>query len=348
MSEKILIIGPAWVGDMVMAQSLFMTLKRLNRDCTIDVLAPAWTAPLIERMPEIRRAVAAPFDHGKFDIGGRWRLGWELAREGYDRAIVLPNSWKSALVPFFAGVPRRTGWRGEMRYGLLNDVRILDKPRFPLMIDRFDALAFDRGMIGTANDFPAPHPAPRLSVTAHSVQSARARYDLTLEAPVLALCPGAEFGSSKRWPEDRFAEVAAQKLAAGWQVWLFGSAKDAPVCEAIRAGLEPEAQARCTILAGRTSLADAVDLLSCAGAVVSNDSGLMHVAAALDRPLVAVYGSTSPTFTPPLTDHKRIVRLGLECSPCFKRECPLGHHDCMRKLPAAMVLDAIAELEGAA
>jgi heptosyltransferase-2 len=348
LNEKILIIGPAWVGDMVMAQSLFMTLRRLQPECVIDVLAPAWTSPLIERMPEVRRAVAAPFDHGKFDLGGRLRLGRDLAREKYDRAIVLPNSWKSALVPFFAGIPRRTGWRGEMRYGLLNDVRTLDKPRFPLMIDRFNALAFDKDRIGNASDFPATHPAPRLSVTEDSVAAARVKFDITDQAPVLALCPGAEFGPSKRWPEDKFAEVAAHKLAAGWQVWLFGSAKDLPVCEAIRAKLPPLAQARCTILAGRTSLAEAVDLLSCADAVVSNDSGLMHVAAALGRPLVAVYGSTSPSFTPPLTERKRIVRLGLDCSPCFKRECPLGHHDCMKKLPPAMVLDALVELESAA
>ena len=348
MNEKILIIGPAWVGDMVMAQSLFMTLRRLQPECVIDVLAPAWTAPLMERMPEVRRAVAAPFDHGKFDLGGRLRLGRDLAREKYDRAIVLPNSWKSALVPFFARIPRRTGWRGEMRFGLLNDVRMLDKPRFPLMIDRFNALAFDKGKISSASDFPAPHPAPRLSVTEASVDAARTKFGITDRAPVLALCPGAEFGPSKRWPEDKFAEVAAQKLAAGWQVWLFGSAKDVPVCEAIRASLPSQAQARCTILAGRTSLAEAVDLLSCADAVVSNDSGLMHVAAALGRPLVAVYGSTSPSFTPPLTERKRIVRLGLDCSPCFKRECPLGHHDCMKKLPPAMMLDALAELEGAA
>lgn len=345
MSEKILIIGPAWVGDMVMAQSLFITLRRLDPQCTIDVLAPAWTAPLIERMPEIRRAIPAQFDHGRFDLAGRYRLGRALAREAYDRAIVLPNSWKSALVPFFASIRRRTGWRGEMRYGLLNDMRRLDKSRFPLMIDRFDALAFDRARIVASTDFPAPHPSPRLMVDASSVHAARQKFGVTDGAPVLALCPGAEFGPSKRWPEEKFTEVAAEKLAAGWQVWLFGSAKDTPVCDAIRAGLEPGMQARCTVLAGKTSLAEAVDLISCASAVVSNDSGLMHVAAALERPLVAVYGSTSPGFTPPLTERKRIVKLDLPCSPCFKRECPLGHHDCMRKLPAAAVLGALAELE---
>ena len=345
MTDKILIIGPSWVGDMVMAQSLFMTLKQAQPNATIDVLAPGWTAPLIERMSQVRRAISAPFDHGSFDLRGRWRLGRSMRSERYDRAIVLPNSWKSALVPWFAGIPSRTGWKGEMRFGLLSDMRRLDRQRLPMMVDRFNALAFDSGRIGSAADFPAPHPNPHLVVDPGDVARTRDRFALESERPILALCPGAEFGPSKRWPGDKYAGVAAGRIAAGWQVWLFGSAKDAADCTKIREQLPPDAQAACHILAGRTSLAEAVDLLSLADAVVSNDSGLMHVAAALGRPLVAVYGSTSPAFTPPLSDSKRIVRLGLDCSPCFKRECPLGHNNCLKTLPPGLVSSALADLE---
>ncbi len=333
---------------MVMAQSLFMTLKRLDANAPLDVLAPAWTEPLLARMPEVRRAIPAPFGHGSFDLGARRRLGRSLREAGYGRAIVLPNSWKSALVPWFAGIGQRTGWRGEFRHGLLNDVRVLDKPAFPLMIDRFNALAFAKGRIAKASDFPAPHPQPRLAADAAlAIEAADARR-LDRSSGVLALCPGAEFGPSKRWPEGHFAAVAGDAIAAGRQVWLFGSAKDAPVCEAIRAALLEAARERCISLAGRTSLGEAVDLLSLADAVVSNDSGLMHVAAALGRPLAALYGSTSPGFTPPLTGRRAMLREDLPCSPCFKRECPLGHHDCMRKLEPKRVVDALAALERAA
>ena len=190
---------------MVMAQSLFMTLKQAQPNSVIDVLAPGWTAPLIERMPEVRRAIKAPFDHGRFDLAGRWRLGRTLRAERYDRAIVLPNSWKSALVPWFAGIPRRTGWKGEMRFGLLNDMRALDKQRLPMMVDRFNALAFDGGRIAAAADFPAPHPNPHLVVDTAQAERTRDKFGLESERPVLALCPGAEFGPSKRWPDDKYA-----------------------------------------------------------------------------------------------------------------------------------------------
>jgi len=347
-SERILVIGPAWVGDMVMAQSLFMTLKRLHPDARIDVAAPAWTGPLLARMPEVSRAIDTPFAHGALDLGGRWRLGRELAAENYDQAIVLPNSLKSALVPAFAGIRRRTGWRGESRYLLLNDLRRLDKKALPTMVDRFNALAFEAGQIRSAADFPQPHSLPALVADRGLAQKAAAKFGLDSERPVLALCPGAEFGESKRWPAAHYASVAAARIAAGWQAWLFGSQKDAPGCNAIRELLPEADRAHCQIVAGRTSLAEAIDLMSMADAVVSNDSGLMHVAAALGRPLVAVYGSTSPAFTPPLSQHKYILRLGLDCSPCFKRDCPLGHHNCMKELPPALALAALAELEAPA
>ncbi len=336
---RILIIGPSWVGDMVMAQTLFECLKQRHPGCVIDVLAPEWSRPLLERMPQVRQALSFPLGHGAFELATRRRIGKGLKGQ-YDQAILLPNSLKSALVPFFAGVPQRTGWRGEFRYGLLNDVRVLDKQRYPLMIERFMALAYAPGA-----ELPQPYPQPRLRIEEQSRAEALAQFGLVLDRPVLALCPGAEFGESKRWPSEHYAEVAELRIREGWQVWLFGSKKDHPVGEAIRGRLIPGLREESFNLCGETSLAQAIDLLSCADAVVSNDSGLMHVAAALNRPLVAVYGSTSPGFTPPLADQVEVVRLGLECSPCFERTCRFGHYNCLRQLEPKRVFDALQQLD---
>lgn len=335
---NILIVGPSWVGDMVMAQTLFQCLQQRHPGCAIDVLAPEWSRPILERMPEVRRALSFPLGHGVLQLATRRKIGKSLAGQ-YDQAILLPNSLKSALVPFFAGIAKRTGWKGEMRYGLLNDVRVLDKQRYPLMIERFMALAFEPG-----DELPTPYPRPSLHIDEDSRAAALAKFGLSLDRPVLALCPGAEFGEAKRWPSEHYAQVAEAKIRTGWQVWLFGSKNDHPVGEEIRLRLIPGLREEAVNLAGETSLAEAIDLLSCAGAVVSNDSGLMHVAAALNRPLVAVYGSTSPQFTPPLAEQVEIVRLGIECSPCFDRTCRFGHYNCLRELPARPVLQALDRL----
>tara|TARA_A100001391_G_scaffold41470_1_gene23787 strand:+ start:4461 stop:5507 length:1047 start_codon:yes stop_codon:yes gene_type:complete len=336
---RILVVGPSWVGDMVMAQTLFADLQA-RAACDIDVLAPAWCRPLLSRMPEVRQPLDLPFGHGELKLRQRRAEGRAL-RGRYDHAYVLPNSLKSALLPFWAGVPRRTGWRGEMRYGLLNDVRRLDKERYPLMVQRFVALARPADApVPTLDEIRPPH----LEVDPASVAAARQQHDLAADRPVLGLCPGAEFGPSKRWPEHHYTAVAADWIEQGGRVWLFGSAKDRPVADAIVAGLPAAAQDQVRVLAGATSLEQAVDLLSATDAVVSNDSGLMHIAAALGRPLVAVYGSTSPGFTPPLGERVAIERLGLECSPCFQRECPLKHHNCMRLLEPARVIAALRGL----
>ena len=338
---KVLIVGPSWVGDMVMAQTLFICLKqRHGADCLIDVLAPEWSRPILERMPEVNQALSFPLGHGALEIATRRRIGKQLAGQ-YDQAILLPNSLKSALVPFFAGIPERTGWRGEMRYGLLNDLRVLDKDKYPLMIERFMALAYE-----PEQELSKPYPRPSLQIDEQSRAAALAHFELELDRPVLAMCPGAEFGEAKRWPAEHYAAVADQKIRQGWQVWLFGSEKDHPGGEQIRDRLRPGLREESVNLAGQTSLAQAIDLMSCASAVVSNDSGLMHVAAALGRPLVAVYGSTSPDFTPPLAEQIEIVRLGLDCSPCFERTCRFGHYNCLRDLEPQRVIDALDRLVG--
>jgi len=335
---SVLIVGPAWVGDMVMAQTLFKLLRAEYPHLQIDVLAPTWSLPLLARMPEVRKGIAMPVGHGSLDLSTRWQLGRELRAARYDQAILLPNSLKSALVPWFAQIPRRTGWRGEMRYGLLNDLRKLDKKRYPLMIERFAALAF-------APAAPLPSLLPRPGLTVDEVARDRLLNQFGLaDAPFLALCPGAEFGPAKRWPEKHYAVVAAAMIERGWRVAIFGSGNDRPVAENIVQALPPTLRDRVVDLAGHTRLEQAVDLLSAATAVVSNDSGLMHIAAAVQRPLVVVYGSTSPAFTPPLAEQVRVLQIPVDCGPCFQRECPLGHLKCLETLYPAQVLTALDEL----
>jgi heptosyltransferase-2 len=334
-AENILVVGPSWVGDMVMSQVLYIWLKQSRPGVSIDVLAPAWSEPILERMPEVRRAITMPLGHGELGLGRRLRLGRKLRAGRYDQALLLPNSLKSALVPWFASIPRRTGWRGEMRYGLVNDLRVLDEQALPLMVQRFVALGLAPGA-----PVPATLPAPCLVVDRTQARSSSAALGLAPDRPLLALCPGAEFGGAKRWPAEYYAELAGHYLAQGWQVALFGSAKDQPVTAAIKEACG--GHSGCIDLAGRTRLAEAVDLLSLATAVVSNDSGLMHIAAALERPLVVIYGATSPGFTPPLNDNSAVLVSDIDCAPCFERECPLGHHGCMRYTPMQRV---VAELE---
>ncbi|MEH6580570.1 MAG: lipopolysaccharide heptosyltransferase II [Halioglobus sp.] len=321
--EKILVVGPAWVGDMVMSQSLYIFLKNTRPNVSIDVLAPAWSEPLIARMPEVNQAIVKPIGHGELGLGRRHKLGKKLRAAAYDQAILLPNSFKSALAPFAARIPRRTGWRGEMRYGLLNDLRILEEDRLPLMVQRFVALGLEPNAV-----LPEHLPPPRLVSDPVQAGLCGAKFQLDRSRPILALCPGAEFGAAKRWPVEYYAEIARRYLARGWQVALYGSAKDKEVTAEIVA--ECNGHVDCRDLAGRTELAEAVDLLSLSTAVVSNDSGLMHIAAALQRPVLVVYGATSPDFTPPLSPGAQILVSDIDCAPCFQRECPLGHHRCMR------------------
>lgn len=337
--RKILIIGPAWIGDMMMAHTLFQLLKQRNPKVIIDVLASSWTRHLLIRMPEVHQVIDMPIGHGSFGFAERRALGKELAAHHYDQAILLPNSFKSAFIPFFASIPLRTGWRGEMRYGLLNDIRPLDKKRFPLMVQRYAALALPKNS-APLDEFPFP----RLVVDQQHRPQLVTKFGLRLDRPLLIICPGAEYGPAKRWPEHYFAEVADQKIRAGWQVWLMGSAKDREVTDAIGKLLLDDERRYCFNLAGETNLGEAIDLMDCADIVLSNDSGLMHVAAALQKPLAVIYGSTSPEHTPPLAKQMVIISKPIECAPCFERECPLGHHKCLRELMPEQVLGALNAL----
>jgi heptosyltransferase-2 len=329
-TERILVVAPSWVGDAILVEPLIALLREPYEEPVVDVLAPPWCAPVFGRMRGVRRLVEAPFAHGRLDLPARRALARDLAGERYTRAIVLPNSWKSALVPWLAGVPRRTGYVGELRYGLLNDARRLDAKALPRLVDRFVALVVPPGAL-----VPTP-PGPVLVPDAANRGAAMRAMRLRTDPPVAVLCPGAEYGPAKRWPPTHFADLAARFLADGRQVWLLGSPNDKLAASSVlQAAGEPGR--RIVDLTGRTDLGTAIDLMSLASVVVSNDSGLMHAAAAVGVPVVALFGSSSPVYTPPLSPLAHLARIDIECSPCFKRECPLGHFKCMRELAPGVV-----------
>lgn len=364
-----LIVAPNWIGDAVMAQPLLATLRRQQPEQRIHALCPPHIAPVFAAMPEVDSVVESPNVHGKLDLAARWRLGRALRASGYDRAIVLPNSAKSALVPWFAGIPERIGYRGEARSLLLNRVHedrpgrrgqasgsgrgpgagsgrgprasgARGAPERPPMVEHYAALAWAPGQ---APEGPAPD--PRLAIDPALARAARERLGLPIDAPLYALCPGAEYGPAKRWPARHYAALAglirADEPAAA--VVVLGGPKDRPV------GDEIAALARTPVrnLCGETTLAEAMALLSQAAGVASNDSGLMHVAAAFDRPMVALFGSSDPRHTPPRSRHARVEWLHLDCSPCFERECPLGHLDCLERIEPARAMRSLKDaMEG--
>jgi heptosyltransferase-2 len=334
MNEPLLIVGPAWVGDMVMAQSLFIRLRECHPDSAIDVLAPGWSLPIIERMPEVRAGIELPFAHGEFNFAGRRALGHGLRERGYGQAIVLPNSWKSALVPFFAGIPRRTGYRRELRYGLLNDLRRLDKALLKTTPQRFVALAEDEPV----RTVPTV-PQPRFRVDAERARALRERLGLGRD-PAVALMPGAEYGPAKQWPAAHYARLAADLGRRGLRTWIIGSKKE----QALGDGIARASKGAAINLCGKTSLVDVVDLAADARAVVCNDSGPMHIAAAAGARVVAIYGSSTPDHTPPMTDTAAIHYRRLPCSPCFERNCPLGHTECLTGIHPDAVLASLHRL----
>ena len=342
-NKKILIIGPSWLGDMVMAQALFKSLHYLNPGITIDVTAPAWSLPLLERMPEINHGIELDLKHGEWSFEKRYHIGQELQKNNYTHAIVLPNTWKSALIPWFAKISIRTGWLGELRFGLLNDIRYLQKSVYKTMVERYIALAYPTNYPLTSTltttsstTLLDPNFTPKLTVNTKNLEELKLKFSIntTNNLPILALCLGAAFGEAKCWPEQYYLELATMQVNKKWQVWIFGTKPDLQINN-------PSPQI--LNFSGKTSLLDTIDLLSLADVVVCNDSGLMHIAASFNKKIIAIYGATSPKFTPPLAEHVKIINKNLPCSPCFARTCPLGHHKCMQQITVEEISNCIQE-----
>ena len=328
---RTLVISPNWIGDAVMAQPLLQQLRAAHPGRAIDVLAPPSVAPVWRQMAEVDEVLETPFRHGALQLRERWKYARQLRLRGYADAYVLPNTLKFALIPWLAGIARRVGYKGESRYGLINVMHHDDLPPRP-MVAFYAALA----QAPTA-PLQAGLPRPKLSVDAAQIVAVCARTGLALERPLVAFAPGAEFGGAKRWPAAHFAALARAIVAENpaTQIVLLGSPKDRAVCDEVAADAGEGAPIH--NLAGATSLADAIALIARAAAMVSNDSGLLHIASALNRPVVALYGPTDPDHAPPFSDLAASISLRLDCAPCRQRECPLGHQNCMRQMDAGMV-----------
>ena len=323
-------MAPQWIGDAVMSEPLLARLAARGEQ--LSVAALPWVAPVYRAMPQVGEVIELPFAHGRLDWAARRRIAHDL-RSRFDVAYVLPNSIKSALIPWLAHIPRRVGYAGEGRFALLNQ-RLPNPAGRPPMVAFYSALA---------GEPPSTCERPRLNFPASTLDTVTRAAGVERGA-YWAFAPGAEYGPAKCWPAERYAELARSLHERhGLPVLLLGSGKEAALCEQIAAA----APGACRVLAGKTALIDAMALIAAARGVVSNDSGLMHVAAAFGVPQAAVFGSTSPEHTPPLNPRARVLwlkkELQLDCAPCFERTCRFGHTRCLTGVGARRVESALED-----
>ncbi|SFS43822.1 heptosyltransferase-2 [Succinivibrio dextrinosolvens] len=339
--KKYLIISPSWLGDLIMSQSLYKVLKEQDPECIIDIYAPAYTMPILDRMPELSGKFINPFEHGAFNLKQRYAEGKKFRDSHYDSVFILPNSLKSAFVGFFAKIPDRRGFKGESRYILINNMRT-NKQDFPLMVQRYVALAFDRNEVKTAQDLPK-FSYPKLETRPLDEKRA-AELGLDFSKKNLILGCGANYGPSKLWPVEYFAEISMWWIKKGGRVIGIGSKKDIPTVAKIYEHLSEDTKPFFTDIAGKTNLTEALDIVGSSTAAVCNDSGLMHTVAAADVPQVCIFGSTSTNYTPPLSDKAVCVESDEPCHPCFKRTCKFETYACLKKLTPQMVIEKLEQL----
>ena len=343
--QSILIIAPNWIGDAVSTQPLLANLKVLYPDSKIDILASNWVAPVYRACSEVHEVIEAKFEHKKLQWNLRKEIAKEIEAKNYQACFVLPNSFKSALIPWLANIPFRIGYRGELRFGLIN--LALDNPskvNRPPMVEHYLVLS---QLLKDDESIPLDKFAPKLNVSGAAKQQVGQKLqDANINRDsIYAICPGAEYGPSKRWPTEHFAVLAQQliKQNSNNQIVLLGSKSDYFLAQEITS----QSKLVSTIhnWCGNTSLDEAIALIGMSKAVVSNDSGLMHIAAALQIPQVAIFGSSDPAHTPPLSDRAKIMWLNMSCSPCHKRVCPLGHLRCLKDILPEQVLATLNTLK---
>ena len=336
---KILVVGPSWVGDSVMAQTLYKRIKKELPSSQIDVMSPHWSLSLLERMPEVCKKIVSPFSHGETKLFERYKLGQGLKKENYDRAIILTNSLKSSLIPYFARIGVRTGWLGEFRYGLINDIRSSKKLKKSLMVEKFAALSLCEENYSIEN-----LTFPELEINFDNQRNFLEQFSIDYSKNTMAICPGAEFGPSKRWPAEYYAEIAKFYVNKGWNVLCIGSKNDEDIGMGIGSLNNLRSNESFINLIGKTSLQDAIDILAFTEKVVTNDSGLMHIAAAVKTPLVALYGPSSPEYTPPLISKKKILRKTQGYEKVRYGSNEKGYHQSLLDIKPEEVLDALEAL----
>ena len=336
---KILIVGPSWVGDAVMAQSLYKMIKGSSPLSSIDVLAPEWALGVLNRMDEIDDLIVLPFGHGDIRIRDRIDFGKSLRDRSYDQAIILTNSLKSSLIPYVARIPKRTGWLGEMRYGFINDVRKVNQEKHKLLIEKFSCLSV-KPLVGDSNEIPWPS----LSIDLPNLSKLLSKFSFNEVGKSIAICPGAEFGPSKRWPAKYYAEIVRYYLTNNWQVFILGSKNDLPVAKEIEDHISCTEKDSFINFTGQTSIQDAVDILSTCDLVLTNDSGLMHIAAAVNVRLLALYGPTSPEFTPPLSKKAKIIKKTEGFKKIRRGDLKDGYHQSLTMIKPEEVINRLSSL----
>jgi len=335
--SPILVVPYMWIGDFVRCHSVIKLLKARFPRRPIDVLTTTLCAPLLDYMPGVRKGIVCDLPRRRLALRLHRALAEQLSSEHYGQVLVMPRTWKSALAPFLAGIPERTGFAGEVRFGLLNDIRFGER-KLPRMIDRCGALALPKGAA-----LPADWPKPELSVPTAEATAWRAQQGLPDDGrPVVALAPGA-VGPSKRWPVAYFAELARMLAGEGISTWVLGSPNESPLAGEIVSGAGPAARDLTS-----PDLRNAILALKLASAVVSNDSGLVHVAAAIGSPTVGIFGPTSPWHWAPLNPLAAVIETTTDvpCRPCHKPTCRLVHHRCMIDIPPGQVLAAVQRALG--
>jgi len=342
----ILIIAPNWIGDAVMTQPLLASLKKQFPNSQIDVLASNWVAPIYRACSEVNQVIEAKLEHQQLQWSLRKQLAKELTEKNYQACFVLPNSLKSALIPWLANIPFRIGYRGELRFGLINmalaNPSKIDRPP---MVRHYLALSqlLSEEQIDLIND----ELTPKLNVSDEAKKSVETKLNSSniQTSDIYVLCPGAEYGRTKRWPGSHFAQLAQKLIASNPcnQIILLGGKGDQRLAQEIF--LATKEDSRIHNWCGNTSLDEAIALIGMSKAVISNDSGLMHIAAALKTPQIAIFGSSDPAHTPPLSEKAKVIWLHLPCSPCHKKECPLGHLKCLNDILPEQVFATLNTLQ---
>jgi heptosyltransferase II len=335
-ASPVLIVPYMWIGDFVRCHSVVRLLNARFPNRPVDLLTSSMVAPLLDYMPGVRKGIVFDLPRKRLAISDHRALAARLRTEGYGDALIMPRTWKSALAPALAGIPVRTGFVGEMRFGLINDLRPGEKA-LPRMVDRCAALALPKHAA-----LPADWPHPQLVVPREEVSRWRERMGLTQERPVAVVAPGA-VGPSKRWPAAAYAELARQLGEQGFSVWVIGGPQE----QALAAEIGAASPSRCRDLTG-PDLRNAILALAAADVAISNDSGLLHVAAALGTPSIGIFGPTSPWHWAPLNPLAAVIEPKTEvpCRPCHKPTCRFGHHRCMRDISAEQVAAAVLAAVG--